>query len=75
MPSTHAAPVNSLVRLSATLLEHGGLSLTARAMIPPAVVSERGPRMLEVIGAILLVLGIILAAVLAIAVTRWALHM
>jgi hypothetical protein len=31
--------------------------------------------MLEIIGAILLVLGIILAAILAVAVTRWALHM
>jgi len=29
----------------------------------------------EIIGAILLVLGIVLAAVLAVIVTRWALHM
>ena len=51
---------------------------TFPAWLSPASSADRrrsGPEMPEVLGAILLIVGIILAAVLAIAVTRWALHM
>jgi hypothetical protein len=51
------------------------LDLPYRFVRDGAAFRAKGRAVVEVIGAIILVVAIILAAVLAVIVTRWALHM